>query len=56
MKKSFPNKIYMSFCATTLNIVTVACSFHEFNLTLTSLYISDVFLLLILVFKTSEII
>jgi hypothetical protein len=27
-KNSFIHKIYMTFCATTLNIVTVACSFH----------------------------
>ncbi len=27
-EKSFSNKIYMAFCATNLNIVTVTCSFH----------------------------
>jgi hypothetical protein len=29
-KNSFLHKIYMTFCATTLNIVTVACSFHPY--------------------------
>ncbi len=28
-KNSFLHKIYMALCATTLNIVTVACSFHQ---------------------------
>ena len=40
-KNSFLHKIYMAFCPTTLNIVTVACSFHYLIIPGTFIFLSQ---------------